>query len=165
MHKTIEFIIGGSEVSRYHTMLTIQKETVGHHSHGVACLVLVLEPQASRSLLIAALYHDLAEQYTGDIPSPAKRQYGIGEQVEELERRMMTEAGIVFPDLTEREKRVLKLADIAHGALSCIREISLGNKNMRTVYNRFMSYAADMNPRGDEWLLFKTIGDMSNVSE
>ena len=78
MKKTLEFLLAGAEVLRYHTVQTLQRETVGHHSHGVACLVLLLDPQASARLLRAALLHDLAEQCTGDIPSAAKREYGIG---------------------------------------------------------------------------------------
>lgn len=162
MKKSIEFIASGSEVSRYHTMMTLQRETVGHHSHGVACLVLVLNPEASRELLIAALYHDLAEQYTGDIPSPAKRDYGIGDQVSDLEKRLVRGAGLYWPTLTAAEQRVLKLADLAHGALFCVREMSRGNKRMLEVYERFMSYAAYMWLSPEEQNLFTAIEEMAN---
>ena len=81
MKESLDFILAGSEVLRYHTVTTLMRETVGHHSHGVACLTLLLNPNAGRELLTAALWHDLAEHQTGDIPSPAKREYGIGEQV------------------------------------------------------------------------------------
>ena len=67
MRKTLDFILNGSEVKRFHTLTTHQLETVGHHSHGVACLTLMLNPDASRELIIAALFHDLAEQHTGDV--------------------------------------------------------------------------------------------------
>jgi len=162
MKTSLEFITSGSEVNRYHTMITLQKETVGHHSHGVACLVLALNPEASRELLIAALYHDLAEQYTGDIPSPAKRDYGIGDQVSDLEKRLVKEAGLHWPTLTTAEQRVLKLADIAHGALFCVREMSLGNKRMYEVYDRFMSYATHMWLTPEEQPLFLSIEEMAH---
>jgi 5'-deoxynucleotidase YfbR-like HD superfamily hydrolase len=162
MRKTIDFIVAGSEVVRYHTVTTLQRETVGHHSHGVACLVLLLEPEPTADLLKAALVHDLAEQATGDIPSPAKREYGIGEQVDELERRLINESGLKFPFLTAQDKRVLKLADIAHGALFCVREMSLGNRRMRTVYDRYMSYANQLLLVGREKELFNLIEEMSH---
>lgn len=165
MKKTLEFLLAGAEVLRYHTVQTLQRETVGHHSHGVACLVLLLDPQASARLLRAALLHDLAEQHTGDIPSPAKREYGIGEQVEQLERRLMAEAGITYPQLGAADARTLKLADIAHGALFCLREMSLGNRRMRTVYDRYMSYAHQMLLKGVEWDLFNLIGEMRRECE
>jgi 5'-deoxynucleotidase YfbR-like HD superfamily hydrolase len=161
MKTSLKFIMSGSEVNRYHTMFTIQRETVGHHSHGVACLVLALNPEASRELLIAALYHDLAEQYTGDIPSPAKRDYGIGDQVSDLEERLVKAAGLHWPNLTEAEQRVLKLADLAHGALFCLREMSLGNDRMYEVYERFITYALQMSLKPEEYKLFLAIEEMS----
>ena len=165
MRTTLDFILTGAEVVRYHTVTTLQRETVGHHSHGVACLVLLLEPEASRQLIKAALYHDLAEQYTGDTPSPVKRECGIGEQIDQLERRFMVEAGVIYPELTPEETRTLKLADIAHGALFCLREMSLGNRRMRAVYNRYISYAHQMVLLGTEKQLFNLIEEMSHECE
>lgn len=165
MRTTLDFITAGAEVVRYHTVTTLQRETVGHHSHGVACLVLLLEPEAPRSLLMAALFHDLAEHQTGDIPSPAKREYGIGEQVDRLERRLMQEAGIAYPALGSQDARTLKLADIAHGALFCLREMSLGNRRMSLVYDRYMSYAHQMLLVGREKELFNLIEEMSHECE
>ena len=165
MKKTLEFLLAGAEVLRYHTVQTLQRETVGHHSHGVACLVLLLDPQASARLLRAALLHDLAEQHTGDIPSPAKREYGIGEQVEQLERRLMAEAGITYPQLGAADARTLKLADIAHGALFCVRELSLGNRRMRRVYDRYLSYAHQMLLTGREAELFMLVEEVRRECE
>jgi 5'-deoxynucleotidase YfbR-like HD superfamily hydrolase len=160
MRKTLEFILNGSEVKRFHTLITHQLETVGHHSHGVACLTLMLDPDASRQLIIAALFHDLAEQHTGDIPSPAKREYGIGDQVDRLERRLMSDAGLTYPSLNAYETRTLKLADIAHGALFCLREVRLGNRRMLEVYDRYVAYASEFILIGSELELFNTIRGM-----
>ena len=165
MKKTLQFIAAGAEVLRYHTVTTLIRETVGHHSHGVACLVLILKPDAARHLLTAALLHDLSEHQTGDIPSPAKREYGIGDQVDKLERRLMLEAGIEFPVLLPEEQRILKLADIAHGAMYCAREISLGNSRMRIVYDRYLSYAKPLLQTGRERELFAVIEEIANESE
>lgn len=161
MRKTLEFIVSGTEVTRFHTVTTLVRETVGHHSHGVAMMVLLMNPHASGSLLRAALMHDLAEHQTGDIPSPAKREYNIGDQVNELERRLMLEAGIEYPELTAEDYRTLKLADIAQGALFCMREMSLGNQRMDRILNRYMEYAEQLNPVGRERDLFETIEEMT----
>jgi 5'-deoxynucleotidase YfbR-like HD superfamily hydrolase len=125
-------------------------------------LALMLDPNATRPLLLAALFHDLAEHQTGDIPSPAKREYGIGDQVDKLERRLMLEAGIVFPELSPEDARTLKLADIAHGALFCLREMSLGNRRMRAVYDRYMSYAHQLVLSGNAKQLFNLIEELSH---
>lgn len=165
MKTELEFILAGSDVKRYHTVMTLQNETVGHHSHGVACLIMLLNPRATRKLLMAALMHDLSEHQTGDIPSPAKRAYRIGQQVEKLEIKLMEEAGFVFPNLAPGEARTLKIADIAHGALFCAREINLGNTGMKKVFNRYLSYAKHMNLVGREQKLFDLIKEMVDGCE
>jgi len=157
MKDTIQFIAAGAEVTRYHTVFTFNNETVGHHSHGVAMMVLMMKPDASASLLKAALYHDLAEQVVGDIPSPAKRQFGLGERLDKLELAVIAEAGIENPKLTDEEARMLKLADIAQGALFCARELSLGNKRMRRIFDRYLSYAEELALVGREREIFNMI--------
>ena len=164
MKETLDFIIAGTEVTRFHTITTLQRETVGHHSHGVALLALLINPSATREVLLAALMHDLAEHQVGDIPSPAKREYGIGEQVSELEDRLMRAAGLVMPDLKPEDARLLKLADIAQGALFCVREISLGNQRIRTVFDRYLSYAEQMILVGRERQLFNIIKELEHVA-
>ena len=157
MKNTLDFMLAGSDVKRYHTVTTLTSETVGHHSHGVALLCLLFDPKASRELLMSAMYHDLAEFQTGDIPSPAKREFGIGGKVDELEKRLMTAAGIETPYLTPAERRTLKLSDVAQGALFCAREISLGNKPMRRVFDRYLSYAEELMLVGREREIFNLV--------
>ena len=157
MKERLDFFAAGADVLRYHTVRTLTQETVGHHSHLVALLCTLIDPNASRELLMAALLHDLAEQVTGDIPSPAKHQFGISEQVSEMETKIMRWAGIDFPALTLDEARILKLADLAQGALFCARELSLGNSRMRSVFDRYCSYAHDMVLIGRERELFELI--------
>lgn len=157
MKTQIDFYLRGAEVTRYHTLRTLQHETVGHHSHGVALLVTLLEPGARAEVLRAALLHDLAEHLTGDIPSPAKRLYGIGEQVSTVEHSLLEGAGFKLPALTPEEHRLLKLADLAHGALFCVREIGLGNRRMLEVFRRYMAYAEELNLQGRERDLFNDI--------
>lgn len=162
MKHTLEFIATGAEVTRYHTVFTINKETVGHHSHGVAMMVLMIKPDASASLLKAALYHDLAEQVVGDIPSPAKRRFDLGKRLDELEHSVILEAGIEQPELNDEEVRVLKLADIAQGALFCAREMQLGNVRLIPVYARYLQYAVEMGIEGREEMLFNAITEIAN---
>jgi 5'-deoxynucleotidase YfbR-like HD superfamily hydrolase len=152
MRARIDFMIAGSEVERYHTVRTIQRETVGHHSHGVAMFVLMMyegDSEVSEWALHQALFHDLAEHLLGDIPAPAKRAYGIGAQVQKEETRLLSAYGFERI-LTERGERRLKLADIFQGMVFCIREIELGNKAMRVVYHRYKSYADSLLPVGKE---------------
>jgi len=161
MKNRLNFIISGSETVRYHTVRTLTSETVGHHSHMVAMLCIILHPteNPSTALLWGALTHDLAEHQTGDIPSPAKREYGIGEQVSELEERLLTSA-LLDMKLSNMDARILKLADLAQGALFCVRELQLGNTLMKIVYERYKSYAEGMILVGREREVFDVIQQM-----
>lgn len=160
MKSQLLFMAQGANVKRYHTVSTIQPETVGHHSHGVACLVLMLTDNVSVNLLTAALLHDLSEHQTGDIPAPAKREYGIGEQVSSLELTLLLGSGFGYPELSKIETRILKLADIAQGALYCAQEIAMGNKSMQVVFDRYMSYAHQYWLVNKEAELFNTIKEI-----
>jgi 5'-deoxynucleotidase YfbR-like HD superfamily hydrolase len=162
MKNTLEFITQGVEVKRYHTLTTIQTETVGHHSHGVAMLLLLMYPDASRNAIIAALTHDLAEHLIGDIPSPSKRRFGIGDEVNRIEAELLEDSGLPMAALTEEESRQLKLADIAQGALFCAREVQLGNSRIRHVLNRYMAYADEQVLTTTERDLFKQIKWMAS---
>lgn len=157
MKDQLQFLLDGANVRRYHTIPTLLTETVGHHSHGVALLAYMLAEEPTVGLIFAALVHDLAEHQLGDIPSPAKREYGIGEQVNELEKRLLNDSGWGMERLTAQEKRILKLADIAQGALFCVEEIQRGNSKMRVVYDRYISYAESMILVGFEKTLFNHI--------
>lgn len=160
MKETIDFIIRGSEVTRYHTLRTIQEETVGHHSHLVAMFCFLLT-EASPNLIFAALTHDLAEHVTGDLPSPIKRQLGIGEQFGQLEEELMETVGLVT-DLDESEKRTLKVADIFSGITFCTRELELGNRNIRPILNRYVSYAEALVLVGEEQRIFNILKEKIN---
>ncbi len=162
MIKTLDFIISGSDVKRYHTVSTISTETVGHHSHGVALLTALICPFASRRVLLAALLHDLAECETGDIPSPAKRRMNLNEQVSQFEETVLRQHDLVMPYLSDEEKRILKLADIAHGALFCLKEMQMGNSKLREVFERYIAYSSEIEPVENSEQLFNIIMEKSN---
>jgi 5'-deoxynucleotidase YfbR-like HD superfamily hydrolase len=139
MKETLNFIIRGAEVTRYHTVKTLVDETVGHHSQMVALLCWLVDPNCSRNLLVAALAHDLAEHVLGDIPAPSKREFGIGESVNALEDRLLKNAGLGV-QLDEHEKRLMKFADNLQGLIKCGREVQMGNRRLREVFDRYRSY-------------------------
>lgn len=166
MKEQITFLLDGANVTRYHTVPTLITETVGHHSHGVALLTCMLSPvEPSANLIFAALTHDLAEHQTGDIPAPSKRRFGIGDQINALEERLLENSGWASEELTAVEVRTLKLADVAQGALFCVEEIKRGNSRMKAVLGRYLSYASEMELVGIERNLFNLIEEMANERE
>jgi len=68
----------------------------------------------------------------------------------------------VFPSLSDKDKRTLKLADIASGAIFCATEVNLGNTKLKKIFDTYMSYARQMVLKGRERLLFDVIEEMIN---
>lgn len=142
-----KFIFSGGSSKRYHTVETITSQDIAAHSFGVAWLCeLFTEGCASKNLIMAALAHDLAEHIVGDIPSPSKRTMGIGQLFHAAELQELATAGLskYDDDLAEGERYTLQLADMVEGMLYCIKEMRLGNRNMKIVFERFYLYANEV---------------------
>jgi len=158
----LNFIRRGGLVKRYHTVNTINPNTVAHHSFGVAWLVHLLTDGCSYDLIIAALAHDLAEQVTGDISSPTKRRFPVmAEMVQQMEDEILESHGM-FVQLTAADQRILKMADCLDGMLFCINEIELGNAAVIEVYNRYQNYVQELKPLGREWFVFQAVRAIMN---
>lgn len=142
----VRTLFDGSGVKRFHTIPTVTENTVGQHSHGVAMFCMMLEDgNPSAVLLMKALTHDLAEQYTGDVPSPAKRALGVRKEFGEVEEQLLATVGFSIA-LTEREEVVLKLADCADGMMFCAKERMLGNRSkmIKHAYKNYGTYVNDI---------------------
>ena len=136
----LEFIFNGAAVQRFHTTPPIRPQTDGARSFGVAWLCWMLtEGHARQELIMAALGHDLAEQFTGDLPAMIKRQATIGIQLDALEEEQRSKAGLEFA-LTEDEQKVLDLADALEGMMFCVQERRLGNREAERWYGRWRAW-------------------------
>jgi len=131
--ETLELLRKGHGVTRCHTASWLSPETVGHHSAGVAALVLlVYAPSLPPSkLLAAAIYHDLPEQYTGDLPAMVKWNHTeLKEALSKVEKEFwdMTAFGIdPVHHLYEHEVAILKWCDITDLAFAFRDELWKGN--------------------------------------
>lgn len=135
MNKQMQKIYDAGSVLRYHTTRTIQQQTVADHSGRVAKL-LAVNFNVSCELLRAALVHDVAEVYTGDIPATFKwAAEDVAKQIAEWEHKIDETLGIAV-SLTETERRVLKLCDLGELCLFAMSEVKLGNTYMRPVAQR-----------------------------
>ena len=122
--------------------------------------LLMVNRDYNPQIIWAALLHDMAEYRVGDVPSPSKREFGIAAQLDELEQRILRSEGFPMPALNPSEQRLLKLADIAQGALFCVQEMEMGNSKMRIVYDRYLSYAEAMVLVGVEKEMFESIKEL-----
>lgn len=142
----LHFVYSGALTKRFHTVETIKTQNIAEHSFGVAWLCEWLtNGGASKELIMAALEHDLAEQVTGDIPAPAKRQLGIRDLIGKREETILRNNGLRYADgLNTQEISVLKMADAIDGMVFCLREMQLGNTTMNVVFIRFRSYVMEL---------------------
>lgn len=146
MKETILFIRNGLETKRFHTITTLVQETVGQHSAGVAMFAYLLtNNDPSRNLILAALVHDSAEHIYGDIPAPSKRAVSSYQTVNDLENQLLSTFGLSF-HLTDKEERILKIADVLDGMWFCYRERSFGNVNVKPIFGRYCDYLEELKP-------------------
>ncbi|MGA1757047.1 MAG: YfbR-like 5'-deoxynucleotidase [Pseudomonadales bacterium] len=100
-----------SFVQRWHTHPRLARlgQTLGHHQWACAALIAELHPLPTTALVLAALYHDVGEAVTGDMPYMAKRMFGdvLGAYEKEAAQQI---TGHTF-DLSEEDERWLKLVD------------------------------------------------------
>lgn len=128
-------------VRRYHQHTTLEVDTVGKHSAGVAMFLLVLDPDCRKEVLVAAITHDLGEFEIGDLPAPTKRRVSAAckSELDALEDAMLHELGFGV-DLTDEEHALLKLCDYLDGYTFSVEERERGNRSMKIVGDNFASY-------------------------
>lgn len=133
----------GGQVRRYHVARTVKIQTVADHSHGVACIICAAFDTPSLDLVRAALFHDLAEAVTGDVPATAKwlnpgleRELGYVEDTFN-ERYRLT------PLLSEEEVRILKAADMLELMLWNMEDYQMGNEYANEIVERAFTYLTD----------------------
>lgn len=126
---------------RFHIHPTIGFQTVAEHSFHVAMLCTELyQGKPSANLLKAALYHDLGESVTGDVPGHIKwKQPKLTACLEALEEQFMVDNDILTI-ITSEEEIALKLADALELAFYCCDQLMLGNRGMADIYNRITEH-------------------------
>lgn len=115
-------------VKRFHVMITHRTQTVGEHSHGVAMLVMLVEPNCSVALIKAALTHDFHERATGDMPSTAKWMFpGLAKEMRQAEYTWNKASGLLW-NLTEYEESLLNFCDYMELMAWSLEELTMGNR-------------------------------------
>lgn len=120
-------------VERKHTLPHIRRENIAEHTWGVLHILLSIYPSAPSILVNAALYHDIGEHKSGDIPGDFKADNP--EVRDHTERYELEAARKVVPEalhnalyLSHREMSVVKFCDKLEFAFSCYHEWMMGNR-------------------------------------
>ncbi len=134
-----ERIRAGGAVRRYHTRTTIGHQSVAEHSWGVAAIILEICENPSRRLIEAAIYHDVAEYDTGDVPAQVKRVAAIRGPMLAFEADVEHDLGIDV-ELTEDEGAILKFADTMELLFYVLDQRRLGNTTLDDIWKRGWTY-------------------------
>lgn len=106
----------GGQTQRCHTFPHSSLYNVAVHSYNAASLLLLLMPiPPSLNLIKAVLWHDVAERWTGDIPSPAKwASPELKQLLDNLEQRIFEKLELItiFKELTTEELNWLTSVDL-----------------------------------------------------
>lgn len=148
-------------VDRLHSEPVLKGQSVAEHTFGVLA---ILDEVGRPDLFRYALYHDVLEQYTGDIPSPFKK---VVPEIKEAEERMTIIHEIPFPESAEDET-VIKAADILELVLTCREEQHMGNALIHHVLAKAETYFIDQlsNINGlEEYEKLKAIFNRGNDHE
>lgn len=130
---------------RCHGTKIIGEQTVAEHSFHVAMLCIeICQGKASAELLKAALYHDLPECETGDVPAPVKwKSPAVAGALEEMEQEF-NERHNLHVSITAEELIILKWADSLELAFFCVDQLMMGNRFVKHMYNSIMHYTTKL---------------------
>ncbi len=122
-------------IERWGVVRAHRRGSMGAHSHRVAIyadqIATLLDWKGDRTALLRhALWHDMEEVFTGDIPGPTKRRMGPASGdflLHGLELRFPGREWVVPPPVDETILDIVKLADIMDELLWATVERSMGN--------------------------------------
>lgn len=155
-YKFFEFIARMGSMMRWSLMRNTKPEDLKQHSYDVAVIAhalaviwnVVCGPQAKGGFMpldanqaaTYALFHDTAEVFTGDIPTPIKYFGGgiVKELMDQMEEKAVNKMVSSLPeplrpayqqvfDIPPRYKRLIKAADQLSALRKCREELAAGN--------------------------------------
>ena len=106
--------VWNSDVNRWHRdhdhWLRNSGDTDDAHAMRCVRLLYVLNPTASRELILAVAFHDVGERKTGDVPWDAKQDATLRDRLAQLEAAETDRLGMTIA-ITKDEYGWLKLVD------------------------------------------------------
>ena len=95
----LALVLSGGDVRRYHQEGHVYRQPVSEHTWRVVVVLLHFFPRASPLLIKTAIYHDVAERYTGDTPAPVKTSHPeIKKVLEGMEKEFLFVLGLPSED-------------------------------------------------------------------
>ena len=174
-------------IARWGLMYNTRQENLSEHSMECAviahALALIGNTHFNKKLdptriLSAALYHDMNEVLTGDLPTPIKYyNESIKESYKDIERISLEKMLSLLDedvareykkllDLSEEEERIVKGADKLCAYIKCLQELERGNREFSSAraYNEKSLKALNM-PEVDFFLENYIASFTKNIDE
>lgn len=131
----LALILSGGEVQRYHQEGYEHVQSVSEHTWRLLVILLHFFPFSSRKLLVSALYHDVVERYTGDIPVTVKiNSPETADILNGMERDYLRFLDLpTDKDLKKEDLARLKCADYIELCITCKHRTG---RRMRQIYER-----------------------------
>lgn len=149
-----------SEVKRWQILRRIREQSIADHSYYVAVyawqIAKAIEWTGDKeALMVWALFHDVRETVTGDIPGPVKRGAKFSDDTDQI-NRVLYLRGVVdhskHQDLNQSGLLILKLANLVDEMMYLGVERSLGNAlPARTVENCIERVEQTMSRLAEMW--------------
>ena len=134
-------------VQRCHTMQIHGHYTIAEHCYNVVSILLILHPEPSMTLIKAALWHDQAERWLGDVPAPAKWAHPeLAKVYAAAEQKMLAESGFFFR-LNDDEANWLKAVDTLELWMTAKEQLLMGNSQISKVVHNCDRWFADNEAR------------------
>lgn len=156
-------------IKRWGLMRNITEETLSEHSYEVAVLTHALciigktyfgRNYDTEKAVAVALYHDVQEVYTGDMPTPAKyynesmrdnyrkiENSATNKLLSMLEPKLALQYGEFLSCKDEEILKIVKSADKLSAYLKCVEECKCNNSEFKSAkqstFNSLKSYACE----------------------
>lgn len=175
MHKFFAYISRMKYITRWSLMRNSVSENIQEHSHMVSVLAHALgvirrdifrKPCDPAACAAAALFHDAAEIFTGDLPTPIKyhtpairdayRQVEA-EATERLLSMLPEELRPAYSPILREEdqdvRRIVKAADKLSAYIKCLEELESGNSEFGDAAAETLEALRNMKMEEVSWFL------------
>lgn len=161
-------------INRWGLMRNLRSENLTEHSAECAMLSHALALVGNKyfgknydenKIAVYALYHDMSEIFTGDLPTPVKYfNDSIRDSYKSLERNALDNAlsklpaelradftdVLLFEELDEEAKKIVKAADKLCAYLKCVEEYKNGNNEFKKALESSEKIVTDLGERVPE---------------
>lgn len=134
-YERVSFLREAANVRRSHTLRQLQPYTLAQHSFGLLLILSAIYEKIDASMpyaiVRAAMYHDLSEKFTGDMPATAKwHDEGLKNELSRVSTAYEIENDL-RGYLPSSHARLLSWCDLFEFACNQMEELRLGNTYAR----------------------------------